>query len=448
MVTTVLEIRGDSTSLVRASREADRALDSTSRKAEQLGTKAKVGGNNLSAAFGATGGGLSVGRGLVGISDGFKNANSGMALFAASQALLDLGRLSSDMGAVGAATGATGGAFSKLGAIIKANPVLAIAGLIATAAAAMSLFGDETKDTADQWEKLGKAVKDAQLGDATSKFLSKAGTSEIGALEGLIKGYVGEFGNNGRGKNPTIAELSSQSGYSQAQIREAGNRSSAFFQYANSPGIQESRGGSQILSPQLAAEVLRQLYFDLKAANAASARDPSPGRITPGYASGAFSQEQAQGPGFNFGGRILTSQEVENQRIGAWRTQNQQLTALSPGTGPGSVGQRGTNFAELNNKPAYESFLATQNAATEKAAQEASEHMEQLVRQGEAFGASLTGAFYSALSGAQSLRQSVAQIVSQLARAGLSRALAGIGGAVAGSFAPTGTSVRTPGKGQ
>ena len=77
------------------------------------------------------------------------------------------------------------------------------------------------------------------------------------------------------------------------------------------------------------------------------------------------------------------------------------------------------------------------------------EQFRQMVLIGEQVGATLGNAFYNALTGAQSLREALAQVAADFARQGLTRAFAGLGGAVAGGFAPTPEQapVRAPGSG-
>jgi hypothetical protein len=427
VVATVLEIRGDSSSLVRASKEADRALDSTARKADVLSTKAKATGNNLSAAFAATGGGIAVTRGLAGIGSGFRSANSGMALFSASQALLDFGRLSSDMSAVAGATGAAGGAFSKLGAIIKANPVLAIAGLIATAATAMELFGKETEKTATAFEKLDEAQRKSRLSQENREYLGISTTSErqrqLGGIESL-SGLIGSGGQKGRLTASTIAEFTN---VNLAEIIAAATSlrskdpalkdrvEGSFFNQGLGYIPQGDLGGGTQISPQATRRIIRLIYQDMS--------------------------RELSGGGAGGGGVGGGAQPYYGAPYGPVDPRGPLVSGVAQ---PYYGAPYGPTYPGENYGPTFgfqQSREANRNLADDRAFAESEAAMDQLIRQGEQFGASLTDAFYGAATGAKTLQQAVAQIVSQLARAGLNRALVGLGGAVAGSFGTPATGV-------
>ena len=443
MTTTVLEIRGDSSSLQRAAKQAGTALDETGRKAERMAAQAKVGGNNLSAAFGATGGGIAVTRGLVSIGDGFKSANSGMALFAASQALLDVGRLSNDMGAVASATGATGGAFSKLGAIIKANPLLTIAAVIAGAATAMGLFGDETKEAANAFDKLAEAQRKARLSEETKAFLGISTLSARGQQLKGVEDLVEQLG----GSNPQRQTLGSIARFTdtpidavrRAQLATGGvtDFSPQRLRSVITGGSAGSRLGvntrlelediplsEQEVSPEVARNILRAIYRDLLDSvekQSASERGGS------GASGAAGSVSAAATPG--------------------------DITAYygdpyGP-TRPGELYGPEFGFTQSREANANLEFDRQQ----EESAQLARQNMDELIRQGQQFGATIGDAFFSAASGAADLRQIVAQIVSDMARAGARQGFSQLFGAVSGSFGQTGaqaagnTTAPVPGQG-
>ena len=165
MVTT-LEMAVDSRGVKVGLAEANKALDETAKKADraerevsQLGDKSQVAGRNMSAAFAATGGGLAVTHGLAGMADGFRRADGALAAFAASQALLDMGRMAEDMKGVTSATGGAVSVWGKLGAVIKAHPIMTIATVLAGAASVMQIFGGETEEAANEMDRLATAME-------------------------------------------------------------------------------------------------------------------------------------------------------------------------------------------------------------------------------------------------------------------------------------------------
>lgn len=452
---------------MKAAKDAGRALDQTGAKAANLGTQAKVGGNNLSAAFGATGGALGVSRGLAGIGDGFRNANSGMALFSASQALLDIGRLGSDMGAVSSATGAAGGAFSKLGAIIKANPLLAIAGVIAGAAAAMSLFGKETAKAATEFDKLAEAQRVAGLSEETKSFLGINTASARGQTLGGIEKFAGTIGDSKNplfGKNFSLRDLAKGSGQPLGDVFGALGDSGGsllrgtttynkFTGGGGQAGRFETRSraltedeqskvliGDREVSPDVARLILRKLYGDLR--DSIEEQSKSESATAAGGPGSAIGPEvtayygEAYGP-LSPGGEVAQLQKIARQRA-----------ALAPGIGPGSVGNSGigdgVNFGQVNNdfsgarlKEQETSFFAGQSEAAARSADQASRRMDELIRQGERFGSTIGDAFFNVASGAQGLRQAIAAIVSDLARAGARNGFAALFGQMSKGFGQT-----------
>ncbi len=162
----IIEIGADTRGLTTSLAQADRALDETAKKADraekevkEMGRSSQQAGANMSAAFAATGGGLAITHGLEGMASGFRSGNSAMAAFAAAQALLDLGRFKEDMRGVTEATGGATSVFGKLGAIMKAHPLMTIATVLAGAASVMAIFADETDDAKTAFEELGAAWK-------------------------------------------------------------------------------------------------------------------------------------------------------------------------------------------------------------------------------------------------------------------------------------------------
>ena len=461
-----LELGVDARGVTQGLREADRALDQTSRKAQttegavkRMGTAATQSGNNLSAAFAATGGGLSVTRGLVSIGDGLRSANLGMATFAASQALLDVGRLSADMKAVGDATGGVGGTFGKLGAIIKANPLLTIATVLAGAATAMGLFGSETNEAAKAFERIAKAQRDARLSEVVKGKLGISTTparqSQLSSLEELVQSLEGSAGQR------SLGGLASETGATLDQIRRAQGLVGGITEMNPTRMIsvinrnQSSRMGAgsslqsipiplseQQVSADVAQRIVIQVYKDLR--KEVDKQVGSEKGVTGGSTNG--SQSPAPFRSYYPGNR--TPQLIENDRISKYFREQRQKSAYQFGSG----GQFEVNFDGgpstagdlIRQTPGERAQIDAANAARDEdlrnqSIERAQVAMDNLVQSGREFGATIGDAFFNVASGAQSARQAIASIVADLARSGLRQAFAGIGGAVAGGFGATAT---------
>jgi len=452
-----LELGVDARGVRQGLAEAERALDQTGKKAQQteaavkrMGTTAQASGNNLSAAFAATGGGLSVTRGLVSISDGFKSANVGMAAFAASQALLDVGRLAADMKAVSSATGATGGAFSKLGAIIKANPLLTIATVIAGAATAMGLFGKETKEAADEWDRIGKSIRSARLSEQVKSFLGISTTTarqkQVTGLEDLLESQFAQKGSR------TLGQIASSSGFSIDQVRRAQLYTGGVTEMNPTRtvmgiGSDMSRLGrtsgvrrellqleDQVVSDEAAKNILGKLYADLSKSVLRQSELEKQG----GSPNTSFSANPARSfyPGYD------NAALQERRRLAQFRTEQRQGSAIVFGQGALGPNQFDVNFGGtstagdlIRQSPAEREQIDA--AIRNRNIEESQRAMDELVQTGREFGATIGDAFFNVASGTQSARQALAALVADFARAASRQAFAGIFGAAASGFGAT-----------
>jgi hypothetical protein len=419
----VLELSVDARGVQQGLSQADRALDQTAKRAKvaedsmrQVSSASASAGNNLSAAFAATGGGLSVTRGLVSIGDGLRSANVGMATFAASQALLDLGRLSADLRSVSSATGVVGGAFGRLGAIIKANPLLTIATLLAGAATAMGIFGKSTDST-------------------TSKI--KEQTSALDTL------------------NAKIVDVEARVALGQADPR-GGVAPTIDAIRALQTERQTDRGRIRAISPSDAARLFGVTEQELRYALANSGVGESALELQQGRARfGVSGQGEFGAPAFSRlgfsvdevtgAGRYLLDQrrrQAEQQRIEQFYLGQRQGGSILFGQDTGA-NQFDVNFGSPSTagdlirqtpeeRAQIDADIRTRNI------EQAQIGMDRLIQQGEQFGATIGDAFFNVASGAQTARQAIAAIVSDLARATAQRGFAGIFGSVAGSFGKTG----------
>ena len=455
MATThTLELAVDSRGVKAGLSDADRALDETTKKADRatksvdnLGTKSKAAGKNMSAAFAATGGGLSVTHGLAGMASGFRSADMSMVAFAASQALLDMGRMAEDMRGVAGATGTATTMFGRLGAVMKAHPIMFIAGLLATAAGAMAIFASDTDDAKESVDALGEAIKDLEARSSTQIALSGGKLSGAAPrLTAVGKGYQ-DIERRDYQTQYNVAEVHRMSGVPQSELLRQGREM----------GAPISAKGD--MSRDVAQALLKAVYSDLQSILAIERQGGATFGITatgmPKVRSDALYGPPA--PGVPAGGPAglspmefpLPSAPAIQQFGGNW---NQQATGAfyangvqypsNYGTGsmlmrqagdPGTFGYSGGGGGGLIDEERRAELMAAQ----QQSMAEANQHMQELIMAGEQFGQTIGDAFMQVATGTMTARDAMAELVRQFAQMASSSIFRQIGGSIAGSFAPT-----------
>ena len=479
MATThTLELAVDSRGVKAGLSDADRALDETTKKADRatksvdnLGTKSKAAGKNMSAAFAATGGGLSVTHGLAGMASGFRSADMSMVAFAASQALLDMGRMAEDMKGVAGATGSTATAFGRLKAVMKAHPIMFIAGLLATAAGAMAIFASDTDDAKESVDALGEAIKDLEARSSTQIALSGGKLSGAAPrLTAVGKGYQ-DIERRDYQTQYNVAEVHRMSGVPQSELlrqgREMGAPISAKGDMSRDVAQALLKAVYSDLQSILAIERQGGATFGITATGMPKVRSdalygpPAPG-VPPGvpaapsggalgaggfawgagpynsHHAGAFNPAAAGGGGGGGSGAGLSPQQL----AGMPGTPNWNQSAFDQ-QAFGSIGQ-GVLIDEQRR--------AELMAAQQQSMAEANQHMQELIMQGEQFGQTIGDAFFRIAEGTMTARQAMAELVRQFAQMASSSIFRQIGGAVGGSFGATqtqaGQNLQVPGGSQ
>ena len=482
MATThTLELAVDSRGVKAGLSDADRALDQTTKKADRatksvgnLGTKSKAAGKNMSAAFAATGGGLSVTHGLAGMASGFRSADSSMIAFAASQALLDMGRMSEDMKGVAGATGSTATAFGRLKAVMKAHPIMFIAGLLATAAGAMAIFASDTDDAKESVAALGEAIKDLEARSFTQFALSGGKLSGAAPrLTALGKGYQ-DIERRDYQTQYNVAEVHRMSGVPQSELLRQGR----------AMGADISATGD--MSRDVAQALLKAVYGDLQSILAIERHGGATFGTTatgmPKVRSDALYGPPAPGiAGPSATASVASAAQSISQQITAWygdplgppappAPMSPQTTAwygdplgppapqtaaqsqaLSPQQLAGMPGTQNWNMAAFDQQAfgsmgqgvlIDEERRAELMAAQQQSMAEANQHMQELIMAGEQFGQTIGDAFMQVATGTMTARDAMAELVRQFAQMASSSIFRQIGGAAAsfaGSFAPTQT---------
>ena len=431
MATThTLELAVDSRGVKAGLSDADRALDETTKKADRatksvdkLGTKSKAAGKNMSAAFAATGGGLSVTHGLAGMASGFRSADSSMVAFAASQALLDMGRMAEDMKGVAGATGTATTMFSRLGAVMKAHPIMTIAALLAAAASAMAMFGGETSESADEMNRLADAMEKVRLGREASQLLGISQLSpaqqEQGNVRSMAEAYVASQKTGGMTYGQMAGSLGEK--YSVGRLLSMQRGSGVAIPKPATTNLPHALGGGEVVIPykerkvskDAAQAILRAIYGSIQAEIAGLQGKP------------ATTVVPAVVPAGGGGGAGLSPQQL----AGMPGTPNWNMAAFDQ-QAFGGIGQ-GVLIDEQRR--------AELVAAQQQSMAEANQHMQELIMQGEQFGQTIGDAFMQVAQGTMTARDAMASLVQQFAQMASSSIFRQIGGAVAGSFGSTQT---------
>ena len=454
----IIEIGADTRGLTTSLAQADRALDQTAKKADraekevkEMGRSGQQAGANMSAAFAATGGGLAITHGLEGMASGFRSGNSAMAAFSAAQALLDLGRFREDMRGVAMATGRTTGRFGRLGAVMKAHPLLTIATVLATAASVMALFGGETEEAADEMERLGEAMKQAEATQYGQRLLGLSQDPGVRSRQAAVQTAATKLGT---GEIRTFDELAAALRTTTADL-EARVRSGMPGGGFNLPGTfnpatqQYMQMGAVGVPQNVAQFLLRQFYEEI----GKEARSPST------QAAAQTAAAAAMGPVLPPGGRAsLYADPSLLPSLSEPPPPAPPVTvALPPGVSPGQAvpdaalqyptigsamfpGQYQPGYMQTGPQPGGQVFspaMAEQAAMIEEQQRKAEAHMNELIAKGQEFGAVIGDAFFRVAEGTMTAKQALGELVRMFAQMGAQSVFRSIGGNIAGGFGPS-----------
>lgn len=460
---TTIEIAADSRGVKTGLVDANRALDETTKKADRatksvgnLGTKSKAAGKNMSAAFAATGGGLSVTHGLAGISSGFRSADGSMVAFAASQALLDMGRMAEDMRGVAGATGTATTMFGRLGAVMKAHPIMTIAALLAVAASAMAAFGGKTSESADEMNRLADAMEKVRLGREASQLLGISEQSpaqqEQSNIRSMAEAYVAAQKTGGMTYGQMAGSLGQQ--YNVGRLLSMQRGAGVAIPKPTTTTLPQAVGGGEVVIPyqerkvskEAAQAILRAIYGSIQAEIAGYKPKPT----TTGVPAGV--PAAPSGGALGAGGFAWGAGPYNSHHAGAFNPAaaggggGGSGAGLSPQQLAGMPGTPNWNMAAFDQQAfgsmgqgvlIDEERRAELMAAQQQSMAEANQHMQELIMAGEQFGQTIGDAFMQVATGTMTARDAMAQLVQQFAQMASSSIFRQIGGAVAGSFGPT-----------
>lgn len=491
-----LEIAVDARGVTTGLEQANRALDQTAQKADraekevkQMGQSAHVAGRDMGAAFAATGGGLAVTHGLVGITDGFRRADGAMAAFAASQALLDLGRFAEDMKSVTAATGGTATVMGTLASVMKAHPLLTIATVLAGAASFMGVFARETDEAKDSVDELGKSIRELEAAGATRLFLTGGEQTGASARMAAIEKGLQQLQLQGYRTTITVEELARMTGLPSAEIMRVGQQIGApGFRYGQATGATQmpTTAGREIARDiyRNLGELLRIERMGVGARFGPSGTgmprllgtDAPMGAYDVPLPPGGLGQEALRGGigmpfGMGFGIQLGMQAAAQMRPRGATAPSFDIFGMGQPGgafarggvvypqgfgTGaalmrqpgmPGTFGYQepagaggiGMPFGMGFGMQAGMQSMALMQQYGREQVEAAKMAMDELIAQGEQFGQTIGDAFFRVAEGTMTARQAMAELVRQFAQLAAQGVFRQIGGAVGGAFAPTQT---------
>jgi hypothetical protein len=340
------------------------------------------------------------------LGSGFSSAGTVASVFA--QSLVDVAQISSK----------AEGSFGGLVGLLRANPLLAAAGVLSAIATAMSLFGGETEDANEKLReqiKLQQELRQASV-DLALQIQRNADLQRIGfqvdqkeqetlrarRLAEVASGLAGQPGFQ------SFADLTALTGLSQAELTELAGPGGVRQQRQQVavPGLQTTR--SQIVDVGLTNEAAREIIlrvaqiFRNQAVFSPNPTAPvqgivqavQPGQVTPsGYPSAIGPQV---GPGFMTGAELARYQQ---------------------------------GFAP----PGAEMIQRDAELATEKL-RELEEQLQSLRSLGQDVGTAIGSAFFSIVNGAANARQALAALLQQFVAIAQQRAIQGIANSIGNAF--------------
>jgi hypothetical protein len=432
-----------------ASRKAAQALDNENRRLQDSlrNTQAALQGSaDKAAQFQRAAGALNevtqVGQRVRLLGEEVRNLGSGLGTTSSvlntfALGLTDIAQISSK---------ASGG-FGGLVALLRANPLLAAAGVITAIATAMSLFADDTEKANEKLkqqislqDELKKASQELATQIQRNADLQRIGFNVDPQEQQLLRARrVAEVASGLAGQQGIlgISELGRLTGTSAEQIRKLAVQRGlgGGAAYGGQVEIQGVGGAAvpaqaEFLPAAAAREVLLLLAQQLREQAASLA--PAPTEQAPGF-SGVLTARQIaalrtssieQGPGFE---NVLNARQ-----IAALQRQGQQ--PIGPQPGPDYMTPE--QMAAYTKQFAPPTVLADPEALQrgQEELERFNERLREMKSLGQEAGTAIGNAFFSIVNGAGTARQALAALLQQFVAIAQQRAVAGFANAVSNSF--------------
>jgi hypothetical protein len=419
-----LELLIDATGMQRGAAVAKTALDSVTATAAKTATEVQRSGSALSSAFQVTGGGVQIATGISQTAKAFGELNTAAGLFNASRTLLEVGNTARDFQQLRGAVGGAATVFGTLGAVIRANPIGAVATAIGIAATAFAAFSSGAKQAAVDYQALADEIRKNDISDRANRLLgipddpaARSGR-QLRQIQQLQQGLVA-----GQGLPGGFNQLRDAAGLSDQQLIAflafEGNQSAAQFlsrgSFADSRTVSGGPGGFPRIE---------------------NFENTSPGAVR-------LTNEQALA--------VLRSQAQSLLRQTGQVSTPEALGPFARNVSDSALYSTGVLRPGFNANPSIEDILNPDNGVpgsgvrmTEEQMQQQAERWERInenieraTRAGEQFGAAIGGALFDAISGANTLRGALAAVFQSLARQGFQEGVGGLFGAVVGGITGT-----------
>jgi hypothetical protein len=454
---------------MEASRKAAEALQNENRRlSDQLRNtqQALQGGADKAAQFQRAAGALNevsqvgqrvrlLGEEVRNLGSGFSTTSGVLNTFALG--LTDIAQISSK---------ASGG-FGGLVTLLRANPLLAAAGVLTAIATAMGLFGDKTSETNDKLKQQVDLLE--QIRQSQQTFRDRARLESANLLLGIeskpgerertialaLRDEALRLGNAG-GTVPLseLAKVLGEAGLPTrrdyvAELMELGVPRSALFVRGATETFRGDTAPLDIPGRFVEQYLLEQARIQLEAARKLEASSQSLENAVqrsqqPGGAGGqdivGTLTGEAFGPPLGPGGRRFTPEEVEAIRASRRRPSDVFRDRREPEFAGVSQADRLAQFEASTQRSISGTAILTEaerKAAFEQAKQELiefEERFENLKSLGADVGTAVGNAFFSITNGAASARQALAALLQQFVAIAQQRAVAGFANAVGNSF--------------
>jgi hypothetical protein len=344
------------------------------------------------------------------LGSGFSSAGTVASVFA--QSLVDVAQISSK----------AEGSFGGLVGLLRANPLLAAAGVLSAIATAMSLFGGETEDTNEKLReqiKLQQELRQASV-DLALQIQRNADLQRIGfqvdqkeqetlrarRLAEVASGLAGQKGFQ------SFADLTSLTGLSQSELTDlAGPRGvRQQLQEVVVPGLQTTR--SQLVDVGLTNEAAREIIlrvaqiFRNQAVFSPNSTAPVQGVVQAGQAG-------VSNGGYGFGGFGVL--------------QPGQIATLRDRLNPPNLA---SDYSVVSQEQIFNVIAKRRDDEIRKL----TEQLNQLKSLGQDVGTAIGGAFFSIVNGAANARQALAGLLQQFVAIAQQRAIQGIANSLGNAF--------------
>lgn len=346
------------------------------------------------------------------LGSGFSSAGTVASVFA--QSLVDVAQISSK----------AEGSFGGLVGLLRANPLLAAAGVLSAIATAMSLFGGETEDANEKLReqiKLQQELRQASV-DLALQIQRNADLQRIGfqidqkeqetlrarRLAEVASGLAGQQGFQ------SFADLTALTGLSQSELTDlAGPRGVRQQQQeVTIQGLQTTR--SQLVDVGLTNEAAREIIlrvaqiFRNQAVFSPNPTAPVQGIVQAGPAGGGVSNG-----GYGFGGFGVL--------------QPGQIATLRDRLNPPNLA---SDYSIVSQEQIFNVIAKRRDDEIRKL----TEQLNQLKSLGQDVGQSIGSAFFSIVNGAANARQALAALLQQFVAIAQQRAIQGIANSLGNAF--------------